>query len=128
LACEFPAPDKWLFHVTHILDGFPSMQWKPPWERHINLGVNSVIGVIMEFITKKIRKSSIGRLRRLQAREMFRRGEKVSEADIIDEALETMEKAKFKKKNGTNLSMLYGTLDFGGKTDITKELDDVVYR
>jgi hypothetical protein len=82
----------------------------------------------MEFITKKIRKSSIGRLRRLQAREMFNRGEKVSEADIIDWALETMEKAKFRKKTGTNLSKLYGTLDFGGKTDITKELDDVVYR
>lgn len=82
----------------------------------------------MEFITKKIRKSSIARLRRLQASEMYERGEKVSEADIFDLALVTLEKSKLKKKTGTDLSKLYGTLDFGGKTDITKELDDVVYK
>ena len=84
--------------------------------------------VNMELVSKKVPKSIIPKLRRLQARYMLKNQRRVSEAEIIEEAVERMEKEDIPEigKRYTVLDLI-GTIKGGKRFNAEKELDDIVY-
>ena len=83
----------------------------------------------MEMVSKKVPKSSLQKLRVLQARYMLRRHERISEGRLIDKALDELiinEEKRSKENKKFCFSDISGM--FSMKRGITdKEIDDVVY-
>ncbi|MFQ5406670.1 MAG: hypothetical protein ACE5DI_05950 [Candidatus Micrarchaeia archaeon] len=84
------------------------------------------------FVSKKIPKRAVPKLRRLQARLMLRRGKKVSEATLFEELLDLGLKferklTKKEKQEESFFSNLPKPKKRVPKFDAEKEIDKVVY-
>ncbi len=87
----------------------------------------------MEYVTKKIPRRVVPKLRRIQARRMLRVHRRVSEAEIFEEAIDDLEKkerqnlAKNKREKHSILNICGFYKATGKKMNATEELDNVVY-
>jgi hypothetical protein len=88
-------------------------------------GVTSVIGVTMEYATKKIPKSLVGRIARLKARMSLDGRCKVTEGEVIALAICRLEEDMGRKQR-LALSSLSGIVK-GGKKGNAEEIDRIVY-
>lgn len=101
------------------------LHWNPAWESFIRIGVISVIGVIMDYITKKFPRHLVGRLRSLKARMELKGARKVTEADVFALALARLEEEMGRERRYSLLE-LAGSLKGKAKSN-AQEIDRVVY-
>lgn len=84
--------------------------------------------VKVELITKKVPKRVIPKLRKLQAVYMLKHQKKISEAEIIEQAIEKLGAEELKeKKVKHSLEKIFGIGKSGAKGDASKDVDEVVY-
>lgn len=87
----------------------------------------------MELVSKKVPKTLDKKLKHLQAKYQLRHGKRISEARIIETAVEYLEKdeealaPRSHEKSMHALSDWLGFVKGGPKTNATEELDRVVY-
>lgn len=85
---------------------------------------------VEKFVTKKILRKSVPKIRQIQARRMLRLHRRVSEAEIIDEAINYLERKELRTPTSAKHSIL-NICNFykatGKKSNATEELDEVVY-
>jgi hypothetical protein len=91
----------------------------------ILIGVIGVIGVKMEYVTKKIPKSLVGRINVLKARMQIKTRRKVTEGEVISIAINRLEN-DIEKKKRYSLANLAGTIKKGKKSN-PNEIDRIVY-
>jgi len=82
----------------------------------------------MEYITKKIPRHLAGKIRWIQAKMTLKRGEKVTEGDVVGLALSRLEAEMEKEKGETRhtLRELAGSLKGKARSD-WKDINKVVY-
>lgn len=81
-----------------------------------------------EFVSLRVRRSAMGKLYRLKARLMLEREQKVSDAEVVEEAFAALENEKtLSKGRGKNLLAYAGIIKGGPRTNSAKEIDKVLY-
>ena len=96
------------------------------WQKQFKpFGVMSVIGVMMEYATKKIPKNLVGRIARLKARMTLGRNCKVTEGEVIALAISKLEE-DFSRQSRTPFIKLVGMSKGKAKSD-AEEIDRIVY-
>ncbi|OIO24605.1 hypothetical protein AUJ14_05730 [Candidatus Micrarchaeota archaeon CG1_02_55_22] len=81
----------------------------------------------MEYVTKKVPRRLVPVIHRLQAKRSLAEGRRVTEAEVIAEAVEECDRTYVAAKKKYLLKDLCGSLKGGPKANATAELDDVVY-
>lgn len=79
-----------------------------------------------ETVPVRITRESLAVLRRLKARKMFEESRKVTDAEVIADALSASEHAT-RAAEKTDFLASAGFYSSGKRRNATKELDDVVY-
>ncbi len=83
----------------------------------------------MEYITKKVPKDRIPKLRRLQARYMLKYQKRISEAELIGRAIDQLEEVDLEENKGKKyrLEELFGIDKSKTKGNARYDVDEVVY-
>ena len=83
----------------------------------------------MEYVTVKVPRKALPIIHELQAEETLEEGRKVSQAEVILEALEEKKakKTHASKKKTYSFWDIYGSIKGGKKTNSSKDIDNVVY-
>ena len=82
----------------------------------------------MEFVTKKVFKRDTPLIRELQAEYTLIEERRLTEAEVIEKALEELRHGlKKAKKKKYRMEDFIGSIKGGPKTNVAEDLDDVLY-